>query len=231
MREFVHTYGSILVQLIGKYATPEQVCNAIKMCHNGTEVVESVSHKVVKSIKKLKDDAECTLCKYVISLVDLLIESNATEEEVEKALKVVCSILPPTYHDKCTLFVQTYGPILAELVAELDDPNVVCQWLSLCPKSDNKFIEIPALKTKKLKSLPCNLCQYLVHYLDAIIQSNSTETKFEDALDRACKVLPTTKMQSECKVLVHLYGDDLIKILVEAGDPKTVCQTIGLCDK
>jgi saposin len=185
----------------------------------------------VKPVKNLKDDAECALCKYIISFVDLLIESNATEQEFEKALQAVCSILPSKDHDKCKLFVQTYGPILAELIAELDDPNVVCQWLTMCPKSDNKFIEIPAVKSKKLKSLPCNLCQYLVNYLDAIVQSNSTEIKFEDALDRACKILPTTKMESECKILVHLYGTDLIKLFVEIGDPKIVCQTIGMCDK
>jgi saposin len=87
------------------------------------------------------------------------------------------------------------------------------------------------LKTKNLKSLPCNLCQYLVNYLDAIIQSNSTETQFEDALDKACKILPETKLQSECKQLVHLYGSDLIKFLVQYGDPKAVCQAIGICDK
>jgi saposin len=186
---------------------------------------------IVKSIKSIKDSNECTLCKYVLSYVNLLIKNNSTEQEFEKALEVVCSILPSTYHSKCGEFVKTYGPILAELIAELDDPNVVCEWLGLCSKSDNKFIEIPALKTKNLQSLPCNLCQYLVNYLDAIIQSNSTETKFEDALDKACKILPEKKLQSECTLLVHLYGSDLIKFLVEYGDPKAVCQAIGICDK
>jgi saposin len=146
-------------------------------------------------------------------------------------LKAVCSILPSADRPKCLTFVETYGPIIPELIAELDDPNVVCEWLKFCPKSDNKFIEIPSSKTKKLNSLPCNLCQYLVNYLDAVIKSNSTETKFEEVLDRACKILPDTKLQSECKTLVHLYGVDLIKLLVEFGNPKTVCQELGICDK
>jgi len=146
-------------------------------------------------------------------------------------LKAVCSILPAADRTKCINFATTYGPIIPQLIAELDDPNVICELLKFCKKSNNKFIEIPSVKTKKLKSLPCNLCQYLVNYLDAIIQSNSTETKFEDALDRACKILPDTKLQSECQVLVHLYGVDLIKLLVEFGNPKTVCQELGICDK
>jgi len=186
---------------------------------------------VVKPIKNVKGDAECTLCKYIISYVDLLLESNFTQQEIKNALEGVCKILPVKDHDKCKNFVDAYGPILAELIAELNDPNVVCEWLSMCPKSGNKFIEIPAIKSRKLKSLPCNLCQYLVNYLDAIISSNATETKFEDALDHACKILPTTKIQSECKVLVHLYGTDMIKLIVEFGNPKKVCETIGICDK
>jgi hypothetical protein len=42
---FVETYGPILAQLIAKYATPEQVCDALKACHNGTQVAESMSRK------------------------------------------------------------------------------------------------------------------------------------------------------------------------------------------
>ncbi|CAF3317643.1 unnamed protein product, partial [Rotaria sp. Silwood2] len=226
--EFVDTYGPILVQLIEKYGTPDQVCNALKLCENGTQLTESISHNVDKSKKHIKNSDECILCKYIISYLNVLIENNATVKDLEKALEVVCVILPAEYHKQCKAFVQTYAPILVELIVELDDPNVVCEWLTLCPKSSNKFIQIPAIKGRKLKSLPCNLCQYLVNYLDAIIQSNSTETKFEEALDRACKVLPSTKLQSDCKLLVHLYGADLIKFLVEFGDPKTVCQAIAL---
>jgi len=229
--QFVDTYGPILVQLIEKYSTPEQVCNALKVCHNGTEMAESVSGNIVKTVKTIKDTAECTLCKYVLNFINLLITSNSSEEEIEKALGLVCVILPAHYHTQCSNFVHQYGPIITELIAELDDPNVVCEWLSMCKKSDNKFIEIPALKTNKLTTLPCNLCQYVVNYLDVIIQSNSTETKFEEELDKACKILPETKLRAECQTLVHLYGADLIKLLADYGNPKAVCQAIGVCDK
>lgn len=178
----------------------------------------------------MKNSAECTLCKYVLSYLNVLISSNATGQEVEKALEVVCSILPAQYHDQCKKFVQQYGPILAELIAELDDPNVVCVWLNLCTSSDNKFIQIPAIK-RGLKSLPCNMCQYVVNYLDVVIQSNTTETEFDQFLDQACKILPNKTVQADCQILVKLYGTDMIKFLVEHADPKTVCQAIGICDK
>jgi saposin len=139
--------------------------------------------------------------------------------------------LPESSHAKCDSFVKTYGPIIPQLIAELDDPNVVCVLIGLCKKSDDKFIEIPSPNLQKNQTLPCTLCQYLVNYLDAIIQSNSTETKFEQELEKACKILPSTKSQAECKSLVDLFGTDIIKLLVELGNPKLVCQELGICDK
>ena len=244
--QFVDTYGPVLVEYIAKYATANEVCDALKLCQNGTqEITKPATRKfhfqpirlafddiyLGVAIKPVKNAVECTLCKYVLSFINTLLESNATEQEIAKALEVVCKIVPSGSRDTCEKFVQTYGPILPELIAELDDPNVVCAILNMCPKSDNKFIEIPTVKSNKLNSLPCSLCQYLVNYLDAIIQSNSTEVHFEEELEKACKILPTTKIQSECKTIVDLYSTDLIKFLVEFGDPKTVCQKVGLCDK
>lgn len=173
----------------------------------------------------MKGEIECTACKYVLSFINTLLENNATEQEIEKALENVCKILPSKSKESCEKLVQTYGPILPQLIAELDDPNVVCALLGFCSKS----VETP--KVQNIESLPCSLCQYLVNYLDAIIQSNSTEVHFEEELEKACKILPTDKIQSECKTLVDLYSTDLIKFLVEYGNPKAVCEKLGLCDK
>jgi saposin len=101
----------------------------------------------------------------------------------------------------------------------------------MCPKSNDEFIEIPSSKLNNNGSLVCNLCQYLVNYLDAVIKSNATETEIEHALDRACKILPTQKVQTECETFVNLYTDDMIKFLVELDDPKKVCEALGVCDK
>ena len=182
-------------------------------------------------MKRVKNDNACILCRDILTYLNILIETNATARDFEKALDMVCSVLPSEYHSQCNDFVHTYAPILVELIAELDDPNVVCQQLSLCSKFSNKNFELQSLEIGRIKSLPCNLCEYIVNYLDGIIQSNSTETKFEEALDKACKGLPSLKLQSECHLLVHLYGVDLIKLLVEYGDPKSVCQAVGICDK
>jgi saposin len=186
--------------------------------------------QLVPSTKSIRNTAECSLCKYVLQYVNVLITNNSTEKEVEKALEAVCSILPSQYHSQCSSFVKQYGPVLVELIAELDDPNVVCQWIGVCAKSNANAMEIAALK-RQPNSLPCNLCQYVVNYLDIIVQSNATEAKFEELLDNACKLLPEKKLQAECRIIATMYDPDLIQWLVQYGDPKAVCQAAGICDK
>lgn len=178
----------------------------------------------------LKNDAECSLCKYVINYLNVLVASNASAQELEKALEIVCNILPAQTKSQCSSFVVQYGPVLVQLVAELDDPNVVCAWLGLCQKSSEASSQT-VFKPVALAALPCNLCQYVVNYLDVIVQSNATETDFEKYLDQVCKIVPEKAIEAQCELLVQLYGKDIIKFLVEHADPKTVCQKIGICSK
>jgi saposin len=179
---------------------------------------------------RIMNGAECSLCKYVLSYINVLLTSNSTEEEVARALESVCLILPAQYHSQCANFVHQYGPLLPQLVAELDDPNVVCEWLTMCTKSDVRFIDIPSLK-RVSNSLTCNLCQYVVNYLDAVIQSNSTETQLQVFLENVCQILPSETLQTQCDSLVDSYGKLIIQYLIEHADPQTVCQAIGICDK
>jgi len=37
--QFVETFGPNLLQLLEKYGTPDLVCDALKMCHNGSVVI------------------------------------------------------------------------------------------------------------------------------------------------------------------------------------------------
>jgi len=231
-KEFVTAYGPILAQLLVKYATPEAVCDALKLCTNGTQEIQPViSDVVVQPSSVKKGGPECTLCKYVLSYLNVFLTANATEKEIEKALELVCTIWPSSDRQKCIGFVQKYGPILPELLAELDDPSTVCAWLTMCSSSSKAPIEIPTPIEKRSASLPCTLCQYVVNYLDAVIQANSSEAAIEKALDVVCDILPEAKLRVECKLLVHLYEPVLIQLLVEYGDPKVVCEALGLCEK
>ncbi|CAF4371879.1 unnamed protein product, partial [Rotaria sordida] len=78
------------------------------------------------------NSVQCSLCKYVISYVDTVIQNNKSEAAIEDALEKVCNILPGPLKDKCVQFVDTYGPVLLQLIEKYGTPDKVCNALKLC---------------------------------------------------------------------------------------------------
>jgi len=237
---FVKTYASVLAKLIVTYGTPDAVCKVLKMC-NSSSIQEPTpySHHEYVSIQeqhpepRVNNDVECTMCKYVISYINVWLQSNVTDEKVEKALEFVCVILPDAEHAKCLSFIKQYGPILIQLVAELDDPNMVCEWLNLCPKpfaAESRQSHIIAAPKNINSDLICTLCEYVVNYLDATLASNKSQEAIEEALDKVCTILPE-KERKQCVDMVQIYGPVVVQLLIEFADPPTVCKAIDLCPK
>jgi len=83
-------------------------------------------------IKNLDDAPQCMLCHYVVSYLDAVLKNNKSEAAVEAALSRVCTILPRKDRLLCNEFVKTYGPVLAELISEMADPQLVCRYLGMC---------------------------------------------------------------------------------------------------
>ena len=147
---FVETYGSALFALIEKYGTADAVCKVLKLCLKETEsmspgkcdLLYHVEHNTIVclflalTLPKIDSSAiksaECSLCKYVVSYVDSVIQNNKSEAAIEAALEKVCTILPTPLKAPCKTFVDTYGPILVKLLEKYTTPEQVCDALKLC---------------------------------------------------------------------------------------------------
>ena len=88
------------------------------------------------------NSAECSLCKYVISYIDNVIQNNKSEAAIEAALEKVCSILPGAIKTTCDQFVETYGPVLIQLIEKYGTPDKVCDALKLC-QNGTEITELP----------------------------------------------------------------------------------------
>ena len=67
-----------------------------------------------------------------MSYLDAVLQNNKSEAAIEAALEKVCGILPASLKSQCTKFVDTYGPILAQLLAKYATPDQVCNALKVC---------------------------------------------------------------------------------------------------
>ena len=80
------------------------------------------------------NSAECSLCEYVVTYLDAVLQNNKSEAAIVAALEKVCAALCPglSLQAQCTKFVDTYGPILAQLLAKYATPDQVCNALKVC---------------------------------------------------------------------------------------------------
>lgn len=224
---FVNQYGPPVIALLLQELDPQQVCTAIKLCSSSVKKSETLTFKPVK----VKASAQCTLCEFVMQELDSLLKDNATEQEILDDLDKVCSIMPKSIKKDCTDFVNTYGRVVINLLAQELKPSVVCAAMGLCP---GKVL----LKKQLLMSTPkkvsasdpelCGVCETVIQYVDSLLEEKATIEEIEQVLDKVCNFLPDN-IKQQCDDLVKQYGPDIIKMIAEVMDPKEICTTIGLC--
>ncbi|CAL1543582.1 unnamed protein product [Lymnaea stagnalis] len=220
----VQQYGPVIIQLLLQELDPTQVCTAIGLC-TGNKVS---TVPTLKSAFQQPKDEICDLCKYVVTYIDTFLKENATEAEIEALLQKVCDILPSSIKQQCDSLVQQYGPVIIQLLLQELDPTQVCTAIGLC--TGNKVSTVPTLKSafQQPKDEICDLCKYVVTYIDTFLKENATEAEIEALLEKVCKILPSSISQ-QCDSLVQQYGPVIIQLLLQELEPTQVCSAIGLC--
>ena len=82
--------------------------------------------------KPVEFTTECALCELVMKEVDSILQGSQVKDEIENALKSVCSRLTSAEIVKeCDSFVMQYTEMLIELLVKMP-PKEVCSTLGLC---------------------------------------------------------------------------------------------------
>ncbi|XP_059176048.1 uncharacterized protein LOC131955787 isoform X11 [Physella acuta] len=205
---FIKTYGPLILQLLVQELQPEQICTILKFCKPQTRLDAKVG------------DAACVLCEYVMTELDNILAQNTTEAQIEAALNKVCNFLPKTLQKECTAFVETYGPLVLQLLVQELQPQQICTILTLCKARQCK---------ETVKAGPtCALCEFIITILDNTLSANSTENEIQAALDKVCDMLPET-LKSQCQTVVEQYAPIIIHLLIQKMDPQQICTSIRLC--
>ncbi|CAF0834829.1 unnamed protein product [Didymodactylos carnosus] len=234
-RLFVDSYGPAIISVLVRDFDPPSVCKKIKLCSSSDKILtlkENHSSHIERKFPLMPadKDLDCVICRYVLTYIDTVLQQNKSAEAVEKALELVCTILSGKMKEQCDTFVKSYGLILVELLAELDDPNVVCQWLNLCKNNSNSPSVVVPPSSLSASDLECSICKYVLNYLDNVLKDNKSEAAIVDALDKVCTILPD-KEKKQCIILVNAYGPLLEQLLAEFIDPTIVCEKLKLCTK
>lgn len=231
--DIVKQYAPAILDLIGQELDPLTVCTVLKLC-------TSESKKLVIQ-KPVESTTECVLCEMIMKEVDTILQGSKVKEEIESALKSVCDRLSTgDLAKECSNFVMQYTEILIDLLKSMP-PKEVCSKLGLCTadkapaKQQLHHVKLVSDKHNSVShlhsvdaSVECVVCEYIMSEVDNILKENRSREAIENALKMVCSKLPATISQ-ECTDFVNQYADLVINLLIQEGDPKTVCKALNLC--
>ncbi|XP_069609318.1 prosaposin [Ranitomeya imitator] len=237
-KTYVNQYAELALQMIIQMPA-QQICCASGLCaqEKSKPMVEMTPAKVLVPAMKLQPaikikqepvqfDTVCELCELVVAKLEDFLNKNSTEEHIKEFLEEICNIMPPKYHDKCKDFIDTYSAAIISLVEQEIPPKAICMVLGCCSSRERKSMKLGSEHIQSGGS--CSVCKMIVEYVDTILEKNVTQERIKAALHVVCNYLPP-KMADECDALVDSYEPLFIQLILQAMDPKFVCEKMNLC--
>lgn len=103
-----------IIKFIENYETPALVCAQIKLCP-----------KIVNT------DIVCEGCVFITNIIEKIVFSNKTIDEIEKNVEKICNIVLK-YSIICDNIVEKYIPLIVILIKEKETPETICKQIGLC---------------------------------------------------------------------------------------------------
>uniref|UniRef100_A0A671YST3 Prosaposin n=1 Tax=Sparus aurata TaxID=8175 RepID=A0A671YST3_SPAAU len=165
-KDLIETYGQAIIELLVQQADPKTVCTVLALCNEARLALDQARFKV---------GGYCQVCKMAITYVDELLEKNATEAQIEEAVRKACSFLPDSLQTECDQLVEQYEPVLVQLLLQMLDPDFVCMKVGACPEAERRLLGTeqcswgPAFWCKNMETATrCNpiICRFHVSATD-----------------------------------------------------------------
>lgn len=127
--EVVDKNADYIVNAIIKEVSPKEICAALGFCilkenHNSEILSENLMVKYTAT-------PQCVLCELVMTRLENELKNKKTQEEIEDAVRNICTKLPKSVAPNCKEFVQKYGDLIISLVTTVP-PKQLCGEIDLC---------------------------------------------------------------------------------------------------
>ncbi|XP_039995068.1 prosaposin isoform X2 [Xiphias gladius] len=133
-KDLIETYGQAIIELLVQQADPKTVCKVLALCNDASRAYVPLDQT------RFKAGGYCDLCKVIVSYIDAILERNATEAQIEEAVRRLCSFLPDSYQTDCDQMIEQYEPMLVQLLLQMLDPDFVCMKLEACPEAVQRLL-------------------------------------------------------------------------------------------
>ncbi|KAM9953397.1 hypothetical protein ACTFIR_008465 [Dictyostelium discoideum] len=184
------------------------------------------------SIVSSNEVAQCDVCNYVVTMVEVFVEQNRSETYISNSLEKVCEIIPrEDYKTTCRSIVLAYTKDIIQLIINREPSEKICQEIKVCPvptPSPSTQVEPILSKRNEDDALQCTICKLVATKLEEYIQSNKTIEEIENELDDFCKIA-FEKDPTQCQGFVQQYVPMILSFIKSKEDPAQACIKLKFC--
>ncbi|XP_068580952.1 prosaposin [Cebidichthys violaceus] len=134
-KDLIETYGQAIIELLVQQADPKTICIVLALCNDASRAFVPALDQTL-----FKTGGYCDVCKMAVSYIDGILEKNATEAQIEEAVRKVCSFLPKSFQTECDQMIQEYEPVMIQLLLQMLDPDFVCMKVGACPEAVRRLL-------------------------------------------------------------------------------------------
>ncbi|XP_061491235.1 prosaposin-like isoform X2 [Rhineura floridana] len=197
---------------------------------------------------KQESQGSGNVCQDCVQLVTDLQEAVRTNSTFVSSLiehaKEECERVEPAFADLCKSYISQYSDLAIQMLMHMQ-PQDICSMVGFCSTLKSVPLQtlVPAKVISTVKVEPienslsqtesfslCDACTIMVEEVASLLESNKTEEEMVYGMEKVCSVLPE-KYREECRNFVDVYGKSIIDMLLEATDPKMVCEMLKCCSK
>lgn len=129
-------------------------------------------------------------------------QNNRTRQEIENIVHKTCRYMGPL-EVKCDRFVEEYGDIAIQLLADEISPREICALMGVCQFHDTvlqskrikrikkKLMEIVKIGLFSESVAECSLCRMMNSVLKTLLKSRREGEKLEYIVSQVCNEMPS----------------------------------------
>ncbi|XP_055542116.1 prosaposin isoform X1 [Wyeomyia smithii] len=235
---YVEQHSDQIVDLLMRQLTPKEICRTLGFCIakeiDELEVDEALLDYVVEPVVaeppkellspiEVKDNQppQCAICEFVMVKLESELADKKTEQDIENAVRSICSKLPNTVTKQCDHLIDQYGQFIIKFLATVP-PKEICTRLALCQK------QLQLLEDSSLEIIECAVCQGAVEAVDKIIANEKIDHDIVQDVEKICNTVPA-KFYEKCEKMIAVYGISMVRQLQNYVEKEQVCVNMGMC--
>jgi len=165
----------------------------------------------------------CVLCEFVMTKLESYLKDGQTVDEIKKYVEEICEELPGSIRGQCKTFVDTYEPLIVQMLAAEIDPSEICKEMNLCDREQMKSAALVS------KTASCETCQFVMDEVFSVLSTKDDQQMVINVLESICYRMPAS-IDQPCEQFVDKYTPIILDLISTSLTPDEICGALDLCD-